>query len=141
MGPPNVDSTESQPESHTVEEVPEVRDKNRSTTQNRLNSRLSLPQAWIPAEGPRGYGVGTYLAQLAVEQRVGITVQGAPGIRLYLAREEFEDMVGRLCSQLSSEVREYIWYLTAVHPGAVRSIVDALKNVNSYFPATFCARY
>lgn len=91
-----------------------------------------------PSAGPQEFGLGSPLVQLGIQQRVSITrslIQGSPSISLFYSRNEFDDVLTRICNDyrcpmhLEADASDYIFSLTSGHPGAVVSILSMLKKV------------
>jgi hypothetical protein len=84
------------------------------------------------------FGPGSPPIHLGPGQRVSIApsrIQGAPPISLFYTREEYDDVVSRICNDYECPIRlhlhavEYIFSLTSGHPGAVEGILSMLKKV------------
>jgi hypothetical protein len=84
--------------------------------------------------------------EFGFEQRISITISQhrmAPKISLFYTREEFDDVVRRICSRktepfaLESSATEYLFALTSGHPGAVDGLLYHIYEVCRNFNKSY----
>lgn len=113
----------------------------KSQSGRRFGPRICIFTSYgSPTGGPADYAVGSPLAYLGVQQRISITpskIKDSPQIALFYNREEFDDVINRICNDLRCPLRlhhnayDYIFSLTNGQPGAVDGILKMLQKVSS----------
>jgi hypothetical protein len=84
-----------------------------------------------PTTGTTEYRIRSTPLRFGPSQRVSIIASFAKngGICLFYSRDEFEDVVSKICSNLTSmftldpDAREYLYSITNGHPGATNALV------------------
>lgn len=93
-----------------------------------------------PTQGSDSWEGAATPVRFVAAQRVSILpskFRSSPRISLFYNREEFDDVIDRLCRDelcplpLHTEARAYILSLTNGHPGAVRAVHGMLQKVGS----------
>ncbi|KAI9652428.1 MAG: hypothetical protein M1829_001650 [Trizodia sp. TS-e1964] len=84
-----------------------------------------------PAVGPPGSAP----VQLRASQRVSVRplAENNQSVFLYFTRAEYDDVLQRPFL-LAKDLRDYIWELSAGHPGAVRAIIKSLLEAREIRP-------
>lgn len=91
-----------------------------------------------PSEVPFDTPIGTTPVHFYEGQRISIRPLSHKNLlSLYFTREEFDNVVGRVCKDvskddqpfsISTELAQYIWDITSGHPGGTRAILGSLAH-------------
>jgi len=88
---------------------------------------------------------GSAPVELTAQQRISVRslFDNNPDVSLYFSRQEFDDVVRRVCNHQSadgqlflptSELVDYIWEFSNGHPGGVRALLDFLIKLEELRP-------